>query len=102
MMGLVDYPVEISKMMNSDREVAKNLASDFALDSGKGISRIIGTGLRAPMDFTSNISRGFGNLPKLYGDEVRKEEKVTDLGSGLEGAVKVSLTLSPLIDFDSE
>lgn len=88
--GIIDYPVEISKMVHSDREVAKHLATDFALDSGKGISRIIGTGLKAPMVFTSNASKGFANLPRLYGDEVRKEEKVTGIESGLEGAVKVS------------
>ena len=44
----------------------------------------------APMDMTLNISRGFGNLPKLYGDKtVRKEEKVTGIASGLGAAGKV-------------
>lgn len=93
-MGIVDYPVEINKMMQSDRELSKTLAKDFALDSGKGISRIIGSGLKAPMEFTMNISKGFGNVPKLYGDDtVRKDEKVTGIDSGLEAAVKVSATL---------
>ncbi|KUJ24102.1 uncharacterized protein LY89DRAFT_12190 [Mollisia scopiformis] len=88
--GLVDYPVEISKIVQADRDVAKGLATDFALDSNKGVSRIIGTGLRAPMDFTMNISRGFGNVPKLYGDEsVRPVEKVDGVVSGLEAAGKV-------------
>jgi len=92
-MGIVDYPVEINKMQ-SDHEVSKTLAKDFALDSGKGISRIIGTGLRAPMDFTMNVSKGFGNVPKLYGDDtVRKEEKVTGIDSGLGAAVKVCCTI---------
>lgn len=89
-MGIVDYPIEITKMMKSDREVTKTLATDFALDSGKGISRIIGTGLRAPMDFTMNISRGFGNVPRLYGDDtVRRNEKVTGIDSGIGAGVKV-------------
>lgn len=88
-MGIADYPVEISKMINSDREVGKTLAKDFALDSGKGISRIIGTGLRAPMDFTWNLSKGFGNVPKLYGDEtVRKPERVSGVEDGLEAGAK--------------
>lgn len=87
--GLVDYPVEISKIVQADGDVAKGLATDFALDSNKGVSRIIGTGLRAPMDFTMNLSRGFGNVPKLYGDEtVRPAEKVDGVVSGLEAAGK--------------
>ncbi len=90
-MGVADYPIEVTKMVKSDRDVAKNLATDFALDSGKGISRIVGTGLKAPMEFTSNISKGFNNVPKLYGDDtVRKDEKVTGLVSGLGAAGKVS------------
>lgn len=76
--------------MQADGDVAKGLATDFALDSNKGVSRIIGTGLRAPMDFTMNISRGFGNVPKLYGDDtVRPVEKVDGVLSGLEAGGKV-------------
>lgn len=87
--GLVDYPVEISKIVQADGDVAKGLAADFALDSNKGVSRIIGTGLRAPGEFTMNISRGFANAPKLYGDEaVRPVEKVDGVMSGLEAAGK--------------
>jgi hypothetical protein len=90
-MGVVDYPVEINKMIQSDREVTRALATDFALDSGKGISRILGAGLRAPMDFSMNISKGFGNVPRLYGDDtVRNGEKVTGIDSGIGAAVKVS------------
>lgn len=90
-MGVADYPIEITKMVKSSRDVGKNLATDFALDSGKGISRIVGTGLKAPMEFTNNISKGFNNVPKLYGDEtVREDEKVTGLLSGLGAAGKVS------------
>lgn len=96
--GIVDYPVEISKIVQADGDVAKGLAADFALDSNKGVSRIIGTGLRAPGDFTMNISRGFANAPKLYGDEtVRPVEKVDGVVSGLEAAGKVSLCFYLLV-----
>ncbi|KAI6715208.1 hypothetical protein PZA11_004863 [Diplocarpon coronariae] len=89
MMGVADYPIEITKMVRSDRDVAKNLAADFALDSGKGISRMVGTGLKAPMEFTQNVSKGFGNVPKLYGDDtVREDARVTGLLSGLGAAGK--------------
>ncbi|KAH7323560.1 hypothetical protein BKA65DRAFT_511028 [Rhexocercosporidium sp. MPI-PUGE-AT-0058] len=87
-MGIADYPIEIAKMAKADRDVAAGLATDFALDSGKGISRIVGTGLKAPMDMTLNISRGFANVPSLYGDTVRKEEKITGIASGLGAAGK--------------
>jgi len=55
-------------MIKEDRPVAT---------SDKGVSRMIGTSLKAPMEFTLGVSRGFHNLPKMYGDEVRKEEEVT-------------------------
>ena len=51
---------------------------------------IVGAGLKAPMDITHNMARGFHNLPKMYGDEtVRPLEKVTDVQSGLQAAGKV-------------
>ena len=89
---MADYPIEISRILKeNDRSLSKGMAVDFALDKGKGVSRIVGTGLRAPMDFTLNISKGFHNVPKLYGDStVRETEKVTGLGSGLKAAGKVS------------
>jgi hypothetical protein len=42
------------------------------------------------MELTHNMARGFHNLPKMYGDEVRPVEKVTDVQSGLVAAGKVS------------
>lgn len=60
-----------------------------ATDTGKGVNRIVGAGLKSPMDFTLGLSKGFRNAPKLYGDEsVRSQEKVTDLKSGLKVATK--------------
>ncbi|KAK4626648.1 Sterol 3-beta-glucosyltransferase UGT80A2 [Fulvia fulva] len=60
-----------------------------ATNTGKGVNRIIGAGLKSPMDFTMNLSKGFRNAPKLYGDTtVRPAEKVTDLKSGLRAATK--------------
>ncbi|KAL5314993.1 hypothetical protein ACEPPN_017643 [Leptodophora sp. 'Broadleaf-Isolate-01'] len=65
------------------------LTIDNATRAGKGISRIVGAGLKSPMDFTLGIARGFHNAPKLYGDDtVRPQEKVTDFQSGLKAAGK--------------
>lgn len=63
---------------------------DVALGAGKGVGRIVGAGLKSPMDFTLSIARGFHNAPKLYGDDtVRQADKITDFQSGLKAAGKV-------------
>jgi hypothetical protein len=67
-----------------------NITLDSAVGASKGISRIVGAGLKSPMDFTLGLARGFHNAPKLYGDDtVRPQEKVTDFQSGLKAAGKV-------------
>ena len=40
------------------------------------------------MNFTHGISRGFHNVPKLYGEQVREYENITDLRSGLSVSAK--------------
>ena len=66
------------------------LTLENAMGAGKGVSRIVGAGIKSPMDFTLGIARGFHNAPKLYGDDtVRPQEKVTDFQSGLKAAGKV-------------
>ena len=65
---------------------------EAALGAGKGVGRIVGTGLKSPMDFTLGLARGFHNAPKLYGDEsVRPADKITDFQSGLKAAGKVRI-----------
>lgn len=87
--GVVDYPVAISRIATSDLASSKRHAASFALDSGKGISRIVGTGLKAPMEYTLGISQGFHNVPKLWGDKtVRDAEPVTGVRSGFKAAGK--------------
>lgn len=67
------------------------LTIENAARATKGVSRIVGAGLKSPMDFALGIARGFHNAPKLYGDDtVRPQEKVTDLQSGLKAAGRVS------------
>jgi hypothetical protein len=86
-----DYPLLLAKVLEAkeDEQVSREVAA-FAKDSGKGVTGILGAGLKAPMDITHNVARGFHNLPKMYGDEtVRPLEKVTDVQSGLQAAGKV-------------
>lgn len=61
-----------------------------AIGTSKGFGRIVGAGVKAPMTFTHGLTRGFHNAPKLYGEEVREYENVTDLKSGLLVSGKVS------------
>ncbi|KAH8728421.1 hypothetical protein GQ44DRAFT_724420 [Phaeosphaeriaceae sp. PMI808] len=65
---------------------AENMGS--AVDTGKGLARMIGAGFKSPMDFSLGVAKGFHNVPKLYGSEVRQVDKVTDLQSGLRTAAK--------------
>ncbi|KAG9188368.1 isoleucyl-tRNA synthetase [Alternaria panax] len=61
---------------------------DSAVDTGKGLARIIGASFKSPMDFSLNVAKGFHNVPKLYGAEVRQVDKVTDFQSGMRTAAK--------------
>ena len=68
----------------------RQISYDAALGAGKSVGKIVGAGLKSPMDFTLGLARGFHNAPKLYGDEsVRQADKVTDFQSGLKVAGKV-------------
>lgn len=85
-----DYPLLLAKVLEAKEEnEAQHEIAEFAKDSGKGVTGIGGAVLKAPMDITHNVARGFHNLPKMYGDEtVRPLEKVTDVQSGLQAAGK--------------
>ncbi|KAF1851449.1 glycosyltransferase family 1 protein [Cucurbitaria berberidis CBS 394.84] len=75
-----------SKAKNPQPGLAESVES--AMDTGRGLARIIGAASRSPMDFSLNVAKGFHNVPKLYGAEVRQVDKVTDLQSGLRTAAK--------------
>ncbi|KAF2182548.1 glycosyltransferase family 1 protein [Zopfia rhizophila CBS 207.26] len=73
---------------SSFSERFSNFNPDAAVNTGKGIGRIVEAGFKSPMDFSLNVAKGFHNVPKLYGGEVRQVDKVTDLQSGMKTAVK--------------
>ncbi|KAL8813317.1 MAG: hypothetical protein Q9200_000338 [Gallowayella weberi] len=80
----------IDSATNKTQTGNQALSFDTAVGASKGIGRIVGAGLKSPMDFTLGIARGFHNAPKLYGDEsVRQPDKVTGIQSGLKTAGKV-------------
>jgi len=67
--------------------MADNIES--AVDTGKGLARIVGASFKSPMNFSLNVAKGFHNVPKLYGADVRQVDKVTDFQSGMRTAAKV-------------
>jgi hypothetical protein len=81
-----------SQRHNSILEASPNAAKQVAIGTGKGLGRIVGASLKAPMTFAHGITRGFHNVPKLYGEQVREYENITDLRSGLSVSIKVSST----------
>ena len=90
----LDSGVEAPSSQHLNRSFSGNQAGQISLEAalgaGKGIGRIVGAGLKSPMDFTLGLARGFHNAPKLYGDEsVRQADKITGIQSGLKAAGKV-------------
>jgi len=61
---------------------------DTIYGTGKGISKIVGVGLKSPLDFTMAVSKGFHNAPRIYGEDVRQVDRVTGVKSGLRTAGK--------------
>ncbi|CAN9348776.1 unnamed protein product [Alternaria alternata] len=111
MLGLVAGPIELGKqttpmlmqheakrkekrggnMESSGSEITKDpghVARQVALGTAKGFGRIVTTSLKSPAVIMHGITRGFHNLPKAYGEEVRQYENVTGLRSGLVVSMK--------------
>jgi hypothetical protein len=72
----------------------RGMNTDAAMSTGKGIGRIVEAGFKSPMDFTLNVAKGFHNVPKLYGGEVRQVDKVTDMQSGMRTGLKVCFDIA--------
>lgn len=81
-------PSPTDKQAKSARQPGLAESMESAVDTGKGLARIVGAGFKSPMDFSLGVAKGFHNVPKLYGAEVRQVDKVTDLQSGLRTAAK--------------
>jgi hypothetical protein len=91
MMGVADVPVNIFKGKSKDPQAKQDISMTDAIGAGKGIAKIVDSGIKSPMDFTLSLAKGFHNAPKLYGDTVRPHERVSGLESGLRAAGKVGI-----------
>lgn len=79
---------------SSSPSTVSGASLDAAVGAGKGLSRIVETSLKMPLDFTLGLARGFRNAPKMYGDDtVRPAEKVKGIRSGIKVASKVKLSM---------
>ncbi|OCK75557.1 glycosyltransferase family 1 protein [Lepidopterella palustris CBS 459.81] len=57
--------------------------------TSKGLGRIVKAAVQAPMEASVSVTKGFHNLPKLWGDDtVRPQEQVSDFKSGAMAAGK--------------
>ncbi|KAH6885824.1 hypothetical protein B0T10DRAFT_444100 [Thelonectria olida] len=62
---------------------------EAAVGTGRGVGRIVSTGVKSPMNFCLGLAKGFRNIPRLYNDDtIRPVEKVTDLSTGIKVAGK--------------
>ncbi|RDA95504.1 hypothetical protein CP533_5459 [Ophiocordyceps camponoti-saundersi (nom. inval.)] len=67
----------------------QGVSVETAVDAGRGVGRVVSTGVKSPMNFCLGLAKGFRNVPRLYNDDtVRPIEKVTDLSSGIRVASK--------------
>ena len=84
-----------SRLSGTSGEVPNQWSLESVIGTGKGVSRIVGVGLKSPLDFTMGLAQGFHNAPKLYGDDtVRQQDKITGIHSGLKAAGMASTTES--------
>jgi hypothetical protein len=93
---VADYPLIVSSVLKPPAgSNANQEAKNFACDAEKGITGMVGAVLKAPVDVTYNMARGFHNLPKSYGDRmVRRLDPITGCGSGFKAAGKVDFILT--------
>lgn len=64
----------------------------FGVGTYKGVRKIVETCIKTPMIYTHGLTRGFHNMPNLYGEPLRPREEVVDLRSGFKVGGKVRST----------
>ena len=65
-------------------------SSNAGISAGKGVSQMTTSVLKGTLvDVPLALTEGLHNLPELYGDKVRKHNKITDWKSGTAEAGKV-------------
>jgi hypothetical protein len=83
----------VQPLTSQDIKGAPQAAGKVAMEVGKGFGRVMTASLKTPVLVMNGITRGFHNLPKSYGEEVREFENVTGIKSGLRVSAKVGQQL---------
>jgi hypothetical protein len=78
---------------SSRREPGSGKSNDMMRQTGahssKGAGRFAKALVQSPMELSVSITKGFHNIPKLYGDDtVRPQQRVSDLKSGFKAVGK--------------
>ncbi|KAF2027095.1 hypothetical protein EK21DRAFT_102830 [Setomelanomma holmii] len=73
----ITQPVTAGKLKRAPHPAAR-----VVVESGKGLGRILTASLKTPVLTMNGMTRGFHNLPKAWGEEVREYENVTGFRSG--------------------
>ncbi|KAF5597576.1 glycosyltransferase family 1 [Fusarium subglutinans] len=77
----------VEAKLKPDREVSTS--SNAGKSAGKGISKMTSSVLKGSLvDVPLALTEGLHNLPELYGEKVRKHDKITDWKSGTAEAGK--------------
>ncbi|EXL40903.1 hypothetical protein FOCG_16665 [Fusarium oxysporum f. sp. radicis-lycopersici 26381] len=84
--SLVDFSKGFGSLMSAP---ASTTSSNAGKSAGKGVSKMATSVLKGSLvDVPLALTEGLHNLPELYGDKVRKHNKVTDWKSGTAEAGK--------------
>jgi UDP:flavonoid glycosyltransferase YjiC (YdhE family) len=87
-LGSSSQDAVLTRDVLSSHEIQDKLRPTGAHTS-KGMGRLVRTAVKAPMDISVNLTKGFHNFPKLWGDDtVRPQEQVTGFMSGARAAGK--------------
>ncbi|GAB7349365.1 hypothetical protein MBLNU459_g8492t2 [Dothideomycetes sp. NU459] len=95
-MGLVEIPSETFKALqlpfNRDKSGSgkdRDRLRQTGAHTSKGLGRFTKALVKSPMEVSISLTKGFNNLPKLWGDDtVRPEARVSDFMSGAKAAGK--------------
>ncbi|KAF2036520.1 putative glucosyl/glucuronosyl transferase [Setomelanomma holmii] len=80
-----DSPARSQTSLSKDQDMMRRTGPY----SSKGVGRFAKALVQSPMELSVSITKGFHNMPKLWGDDtVRPQERVSDFKSGVQAVGK--------------
>lgn len=65
----------------------------FCSGTYKGLCKVVEASVKTPVTYTHSLTRGFHNMPKMYGEELREYEEIVDMKTGFVVSGKVCVML---------